>query len=46
MEEEKRKEARMGDVIRTEADKKRKGRKNLWEGEGKSFYGGASEGDD
>ena len=32
--------------IRTEADKERKGKKILWEGEGKSFYGGASEDDD
>jgi hypothetical protein len=32
-----------GEDIRTEADKQRKGKKILWEGEGKSLYGGASE---
>ncbi|KAL5336491.1 hypothetical protein BJX70DRAFT_279244 [Aspergillus crustosus] len=32
-----------GEDIRTEADEERKGKKILWEGEGKSLYGGASE---
>lgn len=46
MEEERREEAREGKIYVLKRTSKGRERKILWEGEGKTFYGGASEDDD